>query len=266
MKRRAVRLRIAGVAAAAALVAAGVAGSALAVQNGTPDPGHPYVGAVVWNFIAPDGSRNSSLCSGSLVSPTVFVTAAHCFPGYGHWPGFLVGVSFDSQVSPSLPNVWHSGTVYIDPNWCAGCAKGLAHYDTNDIAVVQLDDPVTLPAYAQMPSLGYDDTLPNNQRVDVVGYGLQNVVPPGIGVKLVGSSKIVPGGGATGDQFLKISSSPGQGAAICSGDSGGPNLQTGTDLMLATSTYGPNDTCHAVAYSQRMDTFEALGFVGSFPR
>jgi hypothetical protein len=36
--------------------------------------------------------------------------------------------------------------------------------------------------------------------------------------------------------------------------------------MLAISSYGPSATCKAVAYSQRMDTAEALGFVSSFPR
>ena len=106
--------------------------------------------------------------------------------------------------------------------------------------------------------------MPNNQPIEIVGYGVQNSVAPGFGWRFDAPAKIVPGGGATGSEFLKVSSSPGQGGATCNGDSGGPDLKAGTDLMLAISSYGPSATCNAVAYSQRMDTAEALGFVSGF--
>ena len=34
--------------------------------------------------------------------------------------------------------------------------------------------------------------------------------------------------------------------------------------MIAISGYGPNTSCKAVEYSQRLDTADSLAFVGSF--
>ena len=64
---------------AGALIACGVlAASAGAVTtNGFPDDGrHPNVGAIM--VPASSGNGYASVCSGTLVSPTVFLTASHC--------------------------------------------------------------------------------------------------------------------------------------------------------------------------------------------
>ena len=254
--------RLAWLTAVAVIALGTLAASALAVVNGSPDNGrHPYVGVAVW-FPTGNPSGGFELCSGSLVSPTVFVTAAHCFPEGAvvlvdtaeagladlHQPGF----------GQAVPGIAHP-----DRNWQTG-AHGLSGSDLNDVAVVKLFGPIDEPRYAQLPTQGYDDTLPNNQGVDIVGYGIQTQTPLTFGSRFDAPAKIIPGGGASGSEFLKISSSPGQGGATCNGDSGGPDLQANTDLMLAISSYGPSATCKAVAYSQRMDTTEALGFVQSF--
>ena len=259
---RAARLRVAGLALIA-LVALGVlATSAFAVINGSPDNGrHPYVGMAIW---FPDGNpaHGFELCSGSLVSPTVFVTAAHCFP-----EGAVVFVDTNEDAFGDLHTGGFGsavpGIAHPDPNWTS-LGNGLSQSDRNDIAVVTLLGPIASPRYAKLPTLGYDDTLPNNQSIEIVGYGIQTQTPLTFGTRFDAPAKIVPGGGATGSEFLKVSSSPGQGGATCNGDSGGPDLKAGTDLMLAISSYGPSATCKAVAYSQRMDTAEALGFVSSF--
>ena len=50
-------------------------GVALAITYGQPDGNkHPNVGALVGTF---DG-QTYPYCSGTLISPTVFLTAAHC--------------------------------------------------------------------------------------------------------------------------------------------------------------------------------------------
>src|SRR6478672_11069736 len=98
------------------LIAAGVAAlavaapAAFAITGGSPDgTAHPGVGlllADLGNGPAPD-------CSGSLVSPTVFVTAAHCT---GDLASSRVWVSFDpTYVTGS--SVMRPGTAYTDPQW-----------------------------------------------------------------------------------------------------------------------------------------------------
>ena len=82
---RRLRLLLAGVSALA------VATPALAVTGGTLDgSAHPAVGLV----LADRGDGFEPDCSGSLVSPTVLVTAAHCASGLS---SSSVQVTFDSR-------------------------------------------------------------------------------------------------------------------------------------------------------------------------
>src|SRR4029453_12239929 len=62
------------------------------ITNGSPDgTGHPEVGALIADKPYPDGTW--SYCTGTLISPTVFLTAAHC----GHRRQKTARVSFSSH-------------------------------------------------------------------------------------------------------------------------------------------------------------------------
>jgi secreted trypsin-like serine protease len=86
-----------------AIVLAG--GVAQAIINGEPDRGpnaHPYVGALV--SVPPSGEfkgQRIPVCSGTLISPRVFLTAGHCtdFLIKEHLPTY---VSFDPTYKPGL--------------------------------------------------------------------------------------------------------------------------------------------------------------------
>ena len=103
--------------ALATLLAGGVA---QAIINGQPDRGsdaHPYVGALV--SVPPSGEfkgQRIPVCSGTLLSPKVFLTAGHCtdllkredLPTY---------VSFDPTYKPGASKVIKA-TPYTHPKFC----------------------------------------------------------------------------------------------------------------------------------------------------
>src|SRR5829696_7809347 len=111
---------IVALAAAVALVFTGLAG---AVVYGEPDGnGHPNVGALLAPKAYSDGTWAS--CSGTLILPTVFLTAAHCDLGVSR-----IAVTFDSSY------VAATGTTYWG-TWKADPAYNQAQSDPHDLAVV----------------------------------------------------------------------------------------------------------------------------------
>lgn len=92
----------------------------------------------------------------TLVSPTVFVTAAHCNIGTTR-----VFVSFEEKFGSR--SKLHAGTFYHDPqyNW--------AQDDPHDLAVVVFDKPVANITPARLPSAGQLDSLKVNQKFTAVG-------------------------------------------------------------------------------------------------
>jgi len=226
-----------------ALLAALVAvASASAILGGTPDATHTYVGAALQPQVH-NGVAGTQLCSGALVSTTVFVTAAHCFP-----EGSSVRVTFSSDFKSAS----------------ATFVTGTAHDSTDaDIAVIVLDTPVTDVGLAALPTVGFDETLPNNQLVDVVGYGVEafdHRIPlsASTGPRQVATTPVKSAGNLA-DESLKLLADPG----ACFGDSGGPNLVHGTNTLVAITSSG-NSNCKGVSFALRVDTPVARAFLGQF--
>src|SRR5579864_9744637 len=120
-----------GVTVRARLVFAGLAlslfallpGTAAAVLGGQPDTTHPYVALV---------AEGQTACSGTLLSPTVMLTAAHCFAADSGGSPLTVRAYFGQAPTPGVGFV--TGTYYFDHQFAAG--NGTAHADTHDVAVV----------------------------------------------------------------------------------------------------------------------------------
>ncbi len=240
--------------------------TASAIINGQPDgDGHPYVGVVEYDF----GGADTLRCSGSLIAPTVFVTAAHCVFAFGQATG--ARVSFDSTVTDT-GNWVQAADIYPNPEFCLGCAPGFASVDTHDVAVIILSEPVTDKGFASLPAVGLVGNLPDHTPITFVGYG---VVGPNRGnspnsfqmnsQRNYATALLIFNQGVLTDEFVKFTSNPGHGnGGPCLFDSGGPALLGDTNTVLATTTWISGNNCTGVAWSYRLDTESAQNFIKGF--
>lgn len=245
--------------------------SALAITNGQPDGNnHPYVGLIVFD----DAKGPAWRCSGSLLTPTLVLTAGHCTDG-----AVAARVWFNETVqgNPEYPNsgvTSYDGIPHTNPNFCIGCGSGLPGFAQGDVGIVVLTEPVptsVVSTYAELPDSKLVDKLKNKASIDVVGYGVQEKErgkPPQIWkalkVRLYAFSELVSGEFVHSDEFIKIALNPGGGSGgTCFGDSGGPDLLGGTNIVLAVNSYVTNSNCAGVGYSARVDIPEVLDWVNS---
>ena len=238
----------------------------MTVTNGQPDGNrHPYVGVVI-QFI-PDMPGFVTVCSGSALSSTKFLTAAHCAD-----PSRPVFVSYKSGPPFSLSKDFTPGTFHPNPNWCIACGPGLPGFDTHDVAVVTLGKPVNPGDFATLPAAGVVDTLPMGTFVDIVGYGVHGFIPGGgrkqqvfLFTRYFAPSQLIQSNNVASVEFIKLTANPSQGTGgVCFGDSGGPDVLSGTDIVLAVNSYVTNGNCAGVTYSNRVDLPDILSFINSF--
>jgi Trypsin len=230
-----------------------LAGAALAITYGAPDGNrHPNVGALLAPTPYSDGTW--ATCSGTLIAPTIFLTAAHCDQGVSR-----VAVTFDSSyVAPTGTTYW--GTWRADP------AFTHAQSDPHDLAVVVLDKAVKGITPARLPAAGSLDGLKVETKFTSVGYGAQSVtIDKGPTFHYADIRYFATGSlNAVTSAWLRISMNPATGdGGTCYGDSGGPNFLGDTNLLAATTITG-DFMCRATNVTYRLDTADARSFLGQF--
>jgi len=242
-----------------------------AIKNGQPDEGDnwPYVGLVV--FDCEEGTP-CWRCTGTLISPTVVLTAGHCCYG-----AVKARVWFDwnlyddpGQHYPFPGPYAVEGTPIAHPDY-GTIGPGLPGFDTHDVGVVILDEPVFMDEYGLLPDPGLVDMLPMMTDVDLVGYGVQEMhrgggTPywMGLRIRYFAPAKLIQDRNVISDEFIKLTANPAQGkGGTTFGDSGGPVFLAGTRTILAVNSFVTSYECAGVTYSNRIDTY-ALEWINSF--
>jgi secreted trypsin-like serine protease len=237
------------------LATAGATGAApaAAITHGTADgSAHPNVGGLVSPTQYADGTW--IYCSGTLLSPTVFLTAAHCGDD-----GERVAVTFDTAYQAG--DKVYSGTFESDPLY------DQAQSDPHDIAVVVLDKPVKAITPALLPGAGSLAGLSGTQQFTSVGYGAHEVTnQPGGHQYLYDDVRMTAAGtlNAINPTWLRISMNPATGnGGTCYGDSGGPNF-LGTTQVVAAITITGDAICRSTNVVYRLDTESARAFLAQY--
>lgn len=237
---------------------------------------HPFVGLAV--FYDEDGEFIGR-CSGSLLSPSLFLTAGHCIEGAA-----TARVYFQQDAGANYDPVTEVDPITGYPESCltqpCTTSSELINYgypagfpNTRDAALVILDEPINLSEYGVLAAAGSLDVLATrrgHQAIDftVSGYGLTYTNPAktiSFRERLMASSRLVNLRSAlTGGFNLQTTNNPGIGGGTCFGDSGGPVFygSSSSNLIVGVTSFGlSSQVCAGVDFAYRTDQAELIEFI-----
>src|SRR3712207_901733 len=159
--------------------------------NYVEDFEHPFVGLVVFYD---ENGEFSHRCLGSLLSPSVFLTAGHCIEDATSARVYFqqdAGANYDpeTELDPvsGYPEYCADGTLGVtcatsDELYNYGFNDFAGYPDTHDVGLVILDQPIQLDEYGLLAAPGTLDTLAEQlakQKITFTssGYGLTESNP-----------------------------------------------------------------------------------------
>ena len=260
--------------------------------NYVEDFEHPFVGLVAFYD---ENGEFIWRCSGSLLSPTVFLTAGHCADTEGGavtariWFQQDAGVNYDpaTQLDPvtGYPDYCAAGTLGVT---CAEVSEGhIYNFDytgripnTHDVGILILDQPIQLSEYGELPEpnlLTSLDTGPGRQEVlfTVSGYGLTTRTTdqdphPNLSFRerLMAEATLVNLRSAWNAGFNLQTNGNGNGkGGTCNGDSGGPVFlgDFESNLIVGVTSFGiGNLLCQGTDFAYRIDQPDVLAWIQCF--
>lgn len=206
----------------------GVAAAPAAIVNGSIDEGHPAVVALTYG--------GQAFCSGTLVAPTVVVTAAHCLH-----PDMTGGIPVGDMQVFFGTSVMEGGGTFVDVTdgvWNEAWYLDDPQAD-DDVGVLRLAEPAPVQPVAMgaLPPAGTELVL--------VGFGITTAGGDGGGTKRVATSSI--------DQIAgKIFSMPVSPQGTCNGDSGGTALAVVDGVEVFVGIHTRSD-CVNIMLDERVD-------------
>ncbi len=212
------------------------------VVGGQEEPGYPSVVGLGVEL----GSAALHVCSGTVITPRIVLSAAHCSADY------------------DIETVAQFGKVFVgfdesDPDAVIGLVGGAVHPDytlresptfsvSYDAAVLVLEeDAPVAPSFVDFSEV--DDEVIDEELL-AVGFGATNANGSGSGVRRSVTMVIDDYTG----QALELEPLD-DGGNICSGDSGGPMFHLGdggTPVQWGINSYG-DIYCQYTAGAQRLD-------------
>jgi hypothetical protein len=244
-----------------------------AITYGYVDSNNTYSNVGAFIVKSPTGEIYP-LCSGTLITPNVFLTASHCtqyFTSTLAPQGYTAYVSFDKSIpfgdlTSTKTKLLSVKYVVTNPNY------NQSQSDSGDIGVLILQSNVKGITPATLPTCGLLDQLvaQNGLKSAIFtasGYGLQNRVVGG-GVPYFQDVNPIPrmysfsSFNSLNGGYIRLSQNPATGnGGTCFGDSGGPNFLTvnGQQILVAITITG-DSVCQSTNVAYRLDTPSAQAF------
>jgi hypothetical protein len=252
---------------------------------------HPFVGLVA--FYDEQG-QYSHRCSGSLLTPTVFLTAGHCTTDFfGPTATARVyfqqdaGANYDPQtgIDPytGFPEDCADGTLGVtcatsdelyDYDYATSGPPWRDFPDIRDLGLVILDQPINVSEYGELAADGTLDELATRRGQKQItftlsGYGLTEANPAhevSFRERLMAKSKLTNLRSALTDGYnVKLSGNGNDKGGACFGDSGGPvfygGFSSNTIVALSGWFLGPRQVCTGNGYYYRTDRQEVIEWI-----
>jgi secreted trypsin-like serine protease len=273
-----------------ALLVALVVAAPVSAITGTfvEDNEHPYVGLVVFYD---ESGEFLWRCTGSLLTPTVLLTAGHCADTVGG--AVTARVYFQQDAGVNYDPVTEVDPVSGYPEYCADdtlgvtCATSDQLYNigypgnlflpnTHDLGLVILDQPIFLSEYGVLAEANSLDKLATQRGLQdltftVSGYGLtykeqaQNGKPNvSYRERLMALSHLVNVRSNLNAGFNLQTNGNGKGqGGTCNGDSGGPVFYGGysSNTIVGVTSFGLNSLCRGSDFAFRTDQPDVIAWI-----
>lgn len=248
---------------------------ASAITYGFVDSSNAFRNTGAFIVKSPTTGQIFPICSGTMITANVFLTASHCTIFYTQDlapDGFVAYVSLDQSIpfgalTSNKTTLLPVANVVTNPNY------NQSQSDSGDIGALILQRDVHGVTPAVLPSCGLLDQLSAQNGLKTAmftnaGYGLQNRVVGG-GVPFFQDLNPVPrmfsfsSFNSLNGGYLRLSQNNSTGnGGTCFGDSGGPNFMTlnGQQLIVSITITG-DSVCRSTNVDYRLDTVSAQGFL-----